>query len=196
MFGSSRLHQRVALLRRTRSGSAVAAACLAAACLAAACLAAACLAAPVRAQVPVDVTFTGSPQSPISGNVAVPANRAWVWTSGTVPAMANPQAAEGTRERWGDTQTQARSVLRNIEAQLAAKGLTLRHVAYLRVYVAPDKFKNGQFDFAGWFAAYAEFFGTAANPTKTARSTIGVPQLVVPDWLIEIEAFAVFPAGP
>ena len=150
---------------------------------------------PALAQVPAEVTFVGSAQSPISGNVAVPANRAWLWTSGTVPAMANPQAAEGTRERWGDTQAQARTVLRNIEAQLAAKGLSLKNVVYLRVYVAPDKYKNGQFDFAGWFAAYAEFFGTAANPTKTARSTIGVPQLVSPDWLIEIEAFAVFPSG-
>ena len=153
------------------------------------------LAVPALAQVPTEVTFVGSPQSPISGNVAVPANRAWMWTSGTVPAMANPQAAEGTRERWGDTQTQARSILKNIEAQLAAKGLSLKHVVYLRVYVAPDKYKNGQFDFPGWFAAYAEVFGTAVNPTKTSRSTIGVPQLVSPDWLIEIEAFAVYPAG-
>lgn len=151
------------------------------------------LAVPVIAQVPTEVTFVGSPQSPISGNVAVPANRAWLWTSGTVPAMANPQAAEGTRERWGDTQTQARSILKNIEGQLVAKGLSLKDVVYLRVYVAPDKYKNGQFDFPGWFAAYAEFFGTTANPTKTARSTIGVPQLVSPDWLIEIEAFAVYP---
>ena len=31
------------------------------------------------------------------------------------------------------------------------------------------------------------------NPTKPARSTVGVAALVVPDWLIEIEAFAVFP---
>jgi enamine deaminase RidA (YjgF/YER057c/UK114 family) len=36
-------------------------------------------------------------------------------------------------------------------------------------------------------------FGTAANPTKPARSTVGVSALVNPDWLIEIEAFAVFP---
>lgn len=150
---------------------------------------------PALAQVPTEVTFVGAPQSPISGNVAVPANRTWLWISGTVPSMANPQAADGSRERWGDTQAQARSILKNLEGQLAAKGLSLKHVVYLRVYIAPDKFKNGQFDFPGWFAAYAEFFGTAANPTKTARSTIGVAQLVSPDWLIEIEAFAVYPTS-
>ena len=31
------------------------------------------------------------------------------------------------------------------------------------------------------------------NPNKVARSTVGVASLVVPDWLIEIEAVAVFP---
>jgi len=36
-------------------------------------------------------------------------------------------------------------------------------------------------------------FGTAANPTKTARSTVGVVQLVNADFLIELEAFAVYP---
>ena len=45
----------------------------------------------------------------------------------------------------------------------------------------------------GWNAAYREFFGTAENPTKTARATIGVAALVVPGWLVEVEAFAVYP---
>ena len=153
------------------------------------------LASIARAQSPREVTFVGSPQSPISSNVAIPAGRAWLWVSGTVPAMADPKAAEGSRERWGDTKTQARSILKTLEAQLAQKGLTLKDVVYLRVYVAPDKFKNGQFDFPGWFEAYAESFGTAANPTKVSRSTVGVAQLVSPDWLIEIEAFVVFPEG-
>ena len=109
--------------------------------------------------------------------------------------MADPKAAEGTRERWGDTKTQARSILKTLEAQLAQKGLTLKQVVYMRVYIAPDKFKGGQHDFQGWFEAYGESFGTATNPTKVARSTVGVGQLVSPDWLIEIEAFAVFPEG-
>lgn len=146
-----------------------------------------------RAQAPTDVTFTGAAQSPISSNVAIPANRAWMWTSGTVPPVLDPKAAAGTREKYGDTKTQGEGILRAIEGQLKARGLTLKDVAYMRVYIAPDKAKNNQYDFAGWFAAYAEFFGNATNPTKVARSTVGVGQLVDPDWLIEIEAFAVFP---
>lgn len=152
------------------------------------------LPAAAAAQVPTKVTFTGSPQSPISSNVAIPSGSAMLWLSGTVPQMADPKAPEGSRERWGDTKAQARTILKAFEQQLAAKGLSLKDVVYMRVYVAPDKAKGGQFDFQGWFEAYGEFFGTAQNPTKVARSTIGVPQLVSPDWLIEIEAFAAWPA--
>ncbi len=149
---------------------------------------------PAEAQAPSQVTFTGSPQSSISSNVAIPAGRASLWISGTVPQMADAKAPEGSRERWGDTKAQARTILKQFEAQLATKGLMLKDVVYMRVYIAPDKAKGGAFDFNGWFEAYGEFFGTAQNPTKTARSTIGVPALVSPDWLIEIEAFAVYPA--
>ena len=36
-------------------------------------------------------------------------------------------------------------------------------------------------------------FKTKENPVKTARSTVGVAALVNPDWLLEIEAVAVYP---
>jgi enamine deaminase RidA (YjgF/YER057c/UK114 family) len=69
----------------------------------------------------------------------------------------------------------------------------LKDVIYLRVYVTEDIAKEGHFDFEGWFAAYAQFFGTPENPVKPARSTVGVAGLVNPDWLIEIEAVAAYP---
>jgi enamine deaminase RidA (YjgF/YER057c/UK114 family) len=141
----------------------------------------------------MSVTFTGSPRSPISSNVAVPAGRGYFWTSGTVPSVADTTAPAGSPARFGDTKTQGISILRTIEAQLKEKGLTMRDVIYLRVYVVADKNKNNAFDYQGWFDAYAQFFGTAANPTKPARSTVGVAGLVNPEWLIEIEAFAVYP---
>lgn len=140
------------------------------------------------------VTFYGSPQSPIAGGVIVPAGRAYLWTSGTVPSPADPNARPGSRERYGDTKTQAVSILKNIEAQLKEKGLTLKDVVYLRVYVVADPMKENKPDYAGWFDAYAQFFNTKDNPTRVARSTVGVASLVNPDWLIEIEAVAVFPA--
>jgi enamine deaminase RidA (YjgF/YER057c/UK114 family) len=147
----------------------------------------------VSAQAPTTVTFAGSPQAQIASNVSIPAGKAYLWTSGTVPQAADRNAPAGSRERFGDTKTQGISILRVIEGQLKEKGLSLKDVVYLRVYVVADKAKNNAPDFQGWFEAYGQFFGTAENPTKPARSTLAVAGLVNPDWLIEIEAFAVYP---
>jgi enamine deaminase RidA (YjgF/YER057c/UK114 family) len=148
-----------------------------------------------RAEPPSEVAFSGPSNSPISAAVAVPAGRAFYFTSGTPAPVANEQAAEGSPERYGDTNTQATGALRKIEAQLKGAGLSLADVVYLRVYVAPDKTKEGKFDYNGWFDAYAKFFGTKENPVKPARSTVGVASLVKPEWTIEIEAVAVYPVA-
>jgi enamine deaminase RidA (YjgF/YER057c/UK114 family) len=142
---------------------------------------------------PAAVRFYGNPSSPISGGVAIPANAAFVWTSGTVPPVVDAQAKPDSPARFGDTKTQAVGVLQAIEKQLAQQGLTLRDVVYLRAYLVGDPAKGGKIDTDGWNEGYKQFFGTTANPTKPARSTVGVAALVNPLWLIEIEAFAVFP---
>lgn len=148
------------------------------------------LTAPAHAQV----KFYGSPTSPISSGVIVPAGHAQLWVSGTTPPALKADAPAGSRERYGDTKTQAAGILKSIETQLKAQGLSMQDVVYIRAYLVPDPAKENKIDTAGWNAAYTEMFGTAANPTKTARSTVGVTALVNPDFLIEIEAFAVFPA--
>ena len=142
---------------------------------------------------PEDVTFTGAASSPISAAVSVPAGQAFFLTSGTVPPVVDEKAPAGDPARYGDTQTQGAGALRQIEVRLKEAGLSLKDVVYLRVYIAADKTKEGKFDYQGWFDAYAKFFGTAENPVKPARSTVGVASLVNPDWLIEIEAVAVYP---
>lgn len=146
-------------------------------------------------QKPADeVTFYGNPKASISSGVVIPPGRAWVWTSGTTPAVADAGAKAGTRERFGDTRAQATSILKNIAGQLEKQGLTMKDVVYLRAYLVPDGTKGNRIDMEGWSAAYGEVFGTSANPTRPARSTVGVAALVNADWLIEIEAFAVFPS--
>jgi enamine deaminase RidA (YjgF/YER057c/UK114 family) len=150
------------------------------------------LAAAVGGAQPAAVTFSVEPNSPIANGVGVPAGRAYFWTSGTVPSAVKADGAT-IYERYGDTYAQGVSCLRNIAAVLAKQGLALKDVVYLRVYVAPDAAKGGKPDFAGWFKAYGEFFATKDNPVKAARSTVGVAALVSPDWLIEIEAVAVYP---
>jgi enamine deaminase RidA (YjgF/YER057c/UK114 family) len=146
------------------------------------------------AEAPADIVFTGQATSPISSGVALPEGRAHFWTSGTVPSVINAAGAT-SRERFGDTHAQGVSCLKNVAALLAQQGLSLKDVVYLRVYVTPDPELGGKPDFAGWFKAYGEFFNSAENPVKPARSTVGVAALVNADWLIEIEAVAVFPAG-
>lgn len=141
---------------------------------------------------PSKVTFTGG-RGPISNTVAIPANAAVVWTSGTVPGVADTSAPAGSRARYGDTKTQAISVLQNIEARLKEHGLGMKDVVYLRAYLVPDKEKGGTIDSQGWNEAYGQFFNTATNPVKPARSTVGVVALVNAAWLVEVEAFAVFP---
>jgi enamine deaminase RidA (YjgF/YER057c/UK114 family) len=148
--------------------------------------------ASAQGAAPTTVTFTGG-RGPISNTVAIPANAAVVWTSGTVPGVADPNAPQGSRARYGDTKTQAASVLTAIEARLKEHGLGMKDVVYLRAYLVPDPEKGNTIDSQGWNDAYGQFFNNATNPTKPARSTVGVVALVNPAWLVEVEAFAVFP---
>src|SRR5688572_1558993 len=68
------------------------------------------------------------PDFPISSSVEVPGGRTLVFLSGTVPDVADPDAAPGTIERFGDTATQAASVLAKLERELQALGMTMADV--------------------------------------------------------------------
>lgn len=136
-----------------------------------------------------EVRRLGPPDFPISASVEVPAGSRLVYVSGSVPEVADADAPQGSVQRYGDTVTQTRSVLRRIEAQLAEHGLTLGDVVMMRVFlVAPPG--QERMDFAGMMSAYREFFGTAAQPNRPARSTMEVAGLVDPGWLVEIEVTA------
>jgi enamine deaminase RidA (YjgF/YER057c/UK114 family) len=147
--------------------------------------------ATAQAQTP-EIQRHGAPAAPISSSVELPAGSRLVYVSGTVPDPADPNAPAGSIQRFGDTATQTRSVLRKIEAQLATHNLGLRDVVMMRVFlVAPP---GQRMDFAGMMTAYREFFGTAAQPMRPARSTVAVAGLVDPGYLVEIEVTAATPA--
>jgi enamine deaminase RidA (YjgF/YER057c/UK114 family) len=136
-----------------------------------------------------DIRRVGAGDFPISASVEVPAGSRLVYVSGTVPDVADANAPPGSMQRYGDTATQTRSVLRRIEGQLREHGLGLGDVVMMRVFlVAPPG--QQRMDFAGMMTAYREFFGTAAQPNKPARSTMEVAGLVDPGWLVEIEVTA------
>ena len=143
-------------------------------------------AAPLQAEAPKRM---GPPESPISASVEVPAGSRLIYISGQVPEVANAAAAEGSAERFGDTEAQTRSVIRKIEGALKPHGLTLSDVVMMRVFlVAPPG--QPRMDFAGMMRGYRAFFGMPAQPNKPARSTMQVGGLVDPGWLVEIEVTA------
>jgi enamine deaminase RidA (YjgF/YER057c/UK114 family) len=134
----------------------------------------------------------GPEGSPIATSVSVPPQSRLVYISGTVPDVADATAPEGSPARYGDTEAQTRSVLKKVETALAAQGLGLGDVVMMRVFlVAPA---GQRMDFAGMMRGYREYFGTAKQPNKPARSTMQVAGLVDPGWLVEIEVTAAAPS--
>jgi enamine deaminase RidA (YjgF/YER057c/UK114 family) len=147
------------------------------------------LAACTTAQGPQIVSRIGPPDSPLATSVSVPPGAELVYVSGTVPDPANPAAPAGSTERYGDTETQTRSVLNKLDAALGQRGLRLADVVMMRVFlVAPPG--QQRMDFAGMMRAYRQRFATAQQPNKPARSTMQVAALVDPGWLVEIEVTA------
>ena len=143
-------------------------------------------AAPAAAQ---DIRRVVPEGAAIAGSVEVPAGSRLVYVSGQVPDIADAAAPAGSVQRYGDTATQTRSVIRRIERQLGEHGLGLGDVVMMRVFlVAPPG--QERMDFAGMMSAYREFFGTAQQPNRPARSTMQVAGLVDPGWLVEIEVTA------
>src|SRR5918993_1865226 len=137
------------------------------------------------------VIYRGNPSSPISSSVTIPSGKKYFYSSGTLGPILDSAAVAGSREKYGDTKTQAVGILEKFKSDLAKEGLGLNNIVFMRVYVAPDT-KTGKMDFQGWFDAYAKYFGTKENPVKPSRSTIGIAQLVSPDRFIEIEIVAVY----
>ncbi|MET1110573.1 MAG: RidA family protein [Allosphingosinicella sp.] len=136
-----------------------------------------------------EVRRLGPADSPIAASAEVPAGSRIVYISGSVPDPVDPSAPAGSVQRYGDTAAQTRSVLRKIEAQLRKHDMGLGDIVMMRVFlIAPPG--QARMDFAGMMTAYREFFGTAAQPRKPARSTLQAAGLVDPGWLVEIEATA------
>ena len=84
----------------------------------------------------------------------------------------------------GDTiEEQTTQVLKNVEAILAARGLTLENVVKTEVYLKDLK------DFAAMNAIYAEKF---SYPIKPARATVQISKLPL-DAMVEISCIAIIP---
>lgn len=132
------------------------------------------------------VVRTGQPTSPIASTVSVPPGSTLVYVSGALPSPLDPARPTD----YGDTEAQTRSVLGKLKAALASKGLSFADVVMMRVYLTGVPALEGKMDFAGMNRAYAQEFGTAAQPNKPARATVQVAALVIPTAYVEIEVTA------
>ncbi len=130
---------------------------------------------------------------PISSAVTVRGDLDTVYVSGALPSVANKDAAKGSVASYGDTEAQTVSTLNNIKATLARLGLGLGDIVKMTVLLVGDPAKENKMDFAGLMKGYSQFFGTAEQPSKPARSAMQVVALALPGALVEIEVIAVKP---
>ena len=121
----------------------------------------------------VDPRDVHTPVGPYAHTAVVQGGSELVFVSGQVGMRADGSIPE----RFGD---QVEVTFENLRACLAAHGLGLDAVVKLAVFVVPDQ------DFQIVRAARERHFG-AHRPTSTS---LYVPQLVSPKFLIEIEAIA------
>lgn len=128
------------------------------------------------------------PEASILKGIYIPKGKEYFYTSGLVAPIKDENAPVGSVDRYGDTYEQSLGTLERIKETINEAGFKMEDVFFLRVYLAPDK--NGNIDWNAWFKAYGEYFNNEENPNKVARSTIGVYALANPDLLIEIEAVA------
>ncbi len=124
------------------------------------------------------------------------ANGVWagdtLYLSGQLASPVSPaDTTKGTEAVYGDTKTQAMSALGKIQALLKEQGLDMKDVVKMTVFLAGDPTKGGKLDFPGLQGAYTQFFGTAEQPNKPARSAMQVAALAAPWALVEIEVIAV-----
>ena len=135
------------------------------------------------------VRHLNPPGAIILNGVTIPPGAELVILSGAIAPPLDP-AKTDSFEAYGDTRTQAVNTFASIKTSLEKLGYAMSDIVKLTVFVAGDPKLGGKMDFAGFNAAYKEFFGTAENPNLAARSTVQVAGLAGPYFLIEIEAIA------
>ena len=149
-----------------------------------------CLALLASSVASADVTrhpLPGGSTFPIAQAVEISAGTTLVYHSGTLPGPANPDAEQGSREYWGDTEAQAESVFARMEASLENLGLGFGDVVKMTVFLVGDPELDGRMDFAGFMRSYSKYFGTEEQPNKPARSAFQIAALARPNVFVEVE---------
>ena len=112
-----------------------------------------------------------------------------------VPAGYDTYYISGSAGKGADTAAQTAATLDSLKAQLAKLGLTFGDVVQAHVFLVGDANKGGKMDFEGFMQGYTQFFGSADQPNKPARSAMQVSALAFPGVMVEIEVIAVRKRG-
>jgi len=138
-----------------------------------------------------DIIRHANPSLPIASSVVVPAGAELVFVSGMLADAADTTAPVGSVERFGDTESQVKSVLDKLARELEAVGFTMADVVKMNVFLVGDPRKGGAMDFDGLMKAYLQVFGLRGRgKSLPARTTVQVAGLPVPGALVEIEVVA------
>jgi len=127
---------------------------------------------------------------PIASSVRVPAGAELLFLSGTLADVVKADAPVSSVERFGDTETQAGSVLGKLAKELAVSGYTFADVVKMNVFLVGDPAMGGRMDFEGLMKAYSRYVGAASQGKLPARTTVQVAALPLPGALVEIEVIA------
>lgn len=148
----------------------------------------------LNARAPAVITAHGGETTPYSASVTVAPGTPLFFTWGVTPSPRAKAIARGEtapEQRYGDTYAQTRALMTQLTDDLREVGLTLRDVVAVRANLVADP----ELDMDGWNRAFGEFFGNATNPSKPARTTIGISRLFIHDYLAEVEFVAAVPPG-
>ena len=115
----------------------------------------------------------------------------YFYTSISIPPGAETLYLSGSGARsledgsWGDMEQQTVNTFERFKMHLEEQGWSMSDIVQVRAFAVAGG--DGELDFAGFNAGYAQFFGTDENPEKPVRSFVEIADLVVDGWLVEIE---------
>lgn len=160
-------------------------------------------------------TYTASGTGPAARNPAAPAGSParyidYALVTAVVPSFVptpEQQAAGALPAGMTITEAQGLNAMARVQENLAAAGLQLDALKFMRIYVDnPPDAPTG--DYNGWNRAYRKYVANVSrttgtvipayqpvlfeNETRPARSNIEVATLPVAGWLVEIEVEAVY----
>lgn len=114
------------------------------------------------------------PNGPYSLGIEIPAGQRVLFVAGQVPVAKDGSTPQGITE-------QAEQVWRNIIAVLESAGMGVENLVKVNHYLTKHE------NIPGYGAVRSKMLGTA----RPASTMVVVQSLVKPEWLVEVEAYAV-----